>query len=283
VAGDVSKRGLLLRAVGFTAIALGLAAAAGLIVGMATAVTGLSSAPAAAYGAVVSALLLAATGLALHLEGLDLRILGLVPTRDRIRELVIGFAAGVLLFVILALVRGAFAGVTWTFGGLQAMLPVLAGLLVALLLLLPEELLFRGYAFQRLIQAAGVWPGIVISALLFGLYHLAGSGMWGIGAFFRAAMPALGGVVFGWLAVRSRGLALPIGLHLGGNWVQAAVFSFRAGPAGGPAAAWTAYVTENQQWALYGPDLPSHLPFIVTMLLAVVVLRLAFGVRPRSA
>ena len=279
----MSKRALLLNAAGFAALALGLVAAAGPIVAMTTAVTGLSRPPAAVYGAVASALLLAATGLALHLEGLDLRSLGLVSTRGRLRELVVGFGAGVVLFVILALVRGALAGVTWTFGGLQATLPVLASLLVALLLLLPEELLFRGYAFQRLIQAAGVWPGILISAVLFGLYHLAGSGMWGIGAFFRAAMPALGGVVFGWLAVRTHGLALPIGLHLGGNWVQAAVFSFRAGPDTGPTAAWTAYVTESQQWALYGPDLPSHLPFIMTMLLAVVVLRLAFGVRPRSA
>ena len=128
-----------------------------------------------------------------------------------------------------------------------------------------------------------MWPGILTSAILFGLYHLAGSGMWGIGAFFRAAMPALGGVVFGWLAVRTRGLALPIGLHLGGNWVQAAVLSFRTQPAAGPAAAWTADLTESQQWALYGPDLPNHLPFILTMLLAVVVLRLALGPRLRTA
>jgi membrane protease YdiL (CAAX protease family) len=279
----VLKRSSLLKGAGFTVVAIGLVASAGPIVGIAAAIAGLSSVPPAAYGAVVSALLFAATGLALHWEGLDLRNLGLVPTRDRIRELSIGFAVGVLLFGILALVRGTFAGVTWTFGGWQATLPVLASLIVALLLLLPEELLFRGYAFQRLIQTLGVWPGILISAVLFGLYHLAGPGMWGIGAFFRAAMPALGGVVFGWLAVRTRGLALPIGLHLGGNWVQGAVFSFRAGPDTGSAAAWTAYVTESQQWALYGPDLASHLPFIVTMFLAVVVLRGASGPRQRSA
>ena len=279
----MSKLRVLAKALVFTAIALGLVVAAGPIVGAVAAVAGLSSVPAAAYAAVVCALLLAATGLAFHREGLDLGSLGLAPSRDRIRELAIGFAAGVLLFAGLALVRGALAGVAWTFGGVNAMLPVLASLIVALLLLLPEELLFRGYAFQRLIQAVGVWPGILISAVLFGLYHLAGSGMWGIGAFFRAAMPALGGVVFGWLAVRTRGLALPIGLHLGGNWVQAAVFSFRTQPDTGSVAAWKAYLNESQQWALYGSDLPSHLPFIVTMFVAVVVVRLALGPRPRTA
>ena len=279
----MSKVRVLAKALVFTAVALALVATAGPLVGIAAATTGVSSVPPAAYGAVVSAMLLAATSLTLHREGLDLRSLGLVPSRDRIRELAIGFAVGVVLFVILALVRGALAGVAWTFGGVNAMLPVLASLLVALLLLLPEELLFRGYAFQRLILAVGVWPGILVSAVLFGLYHLVGSGMWGIGAFFRAAMPALGGVVFGWLAVRTRGLALPIGLHLGGNWIQAAVFSFRSPSDAGPAAAWTAYLTDRQQWALYAPDVPSHLPFIVTMLVAVVVLHLALGPQRRAA
>jgi hypothetical protein len=61
------------------------------------------------------------------------------------------------------------------------------------------------------------------------------------------------------------------------------VFSFRAGPDTGPAAAWTAYVTESQHWALYGPDLASHLPFIVTMFLAFIVLRVAPGLRQRRA
>jgi hypothetical protein len=270
----------LLKAVVFTAIALALVMAAGPIVGTLAALTGVSSVPAPAYAAVVCALLLAVTRVALHREGLGLGSLGLVPSRDRIRELAIGFAAGVLLFATLALVRGALAGVTWTFGGLSAMLPVLASLFVALVLLLPEELLFRGYAFQRLVQAGGVWPAILTSAFFFGLYHLVGSGMWGIGAFFRGAMPALGGVVFGWLAVRTRGLALPIGLHLGGNWTQAAVLSFRSQSDAGPAAAWTAYLTDSQQWALYGPELSSHLPFIVTMMVAFVVLGLSS--RPRE-
>jgi hypothetical protein len=94
----VLKRSPLLKGAGFTVVAIGLVASAGPIVGIAAATAGLSSVPPAAYGAVVSALLFAATGLALHWEGLDLRNLGLVPTQDRIRELSIGFAVGVLLF-----------------------------------------------------------------------------------------------------------------------------------------------------------------------------------------
>ena len=42
-----------------------------------------------------------------------------------------------------------------------------------------------------------------------------------MGWVFRLGMPTLGGLVFGVAMIRSGGLALPIGLHLGGNWVQA--------------------------------------------------------------
>jgi membrane protease YdiL (CAAX protease family) len=262
----------LLQAIIFVGVGCGLVIAAGPVVGILAATTGMSTVPVWTYAAVVTALLLAATVLALRWDGTGLHSLGFVPTRDRFRELALGLTLGAVLFALMAIVRGAMAGAEWTFSELNASLA--AGLVTALLFLLPEELLFRGYAFQRLVHAVGAWPGILMSAALFGLYHLAGSGMWGMGAFFQAAMPALGGVLFGWAAVRTRGLALPIGLHLGGNWVQSAVFSFRPHADGAPAAGWTAYLTDHQQQLLYAPDLSAHAPYIGAMLVAVVALRM---------
>jgi membrane protease YdiL (CAAX protease family) len=188
-------------------------------------------------------------------------------------ELVTGFAIGAALFVSLALARAWSVGATWTFAGLDASTSALAGLAVALLLLLPEELVFRGYAFRRLSDALGTGPAIAISAVLFGLYHVAGSGMWGVGALFQFAMPALGGTVFGWAAVRSGGLALPIGLHLGGNWAQASVLSFAAPSGSGPRALWTAQLSDVQQQYLLAPDLAPHLPYIITMCAGMLILR----------
>lgn len=261
----------LLKAVVFVGAAIGLSIAAGPVVGVLAGATGASSVPVWIYAAVVSTLLLPATALAFRWDGGGLRNLGLTSSRHRVGELALGFAVGSGLFALLAGVRGASVGAVWTFTGMNA--PGVAGsLVVALLLLLPEELLFRGYAFQRLVHAIGTWPGILISAALFGVYHVVGSGMWGMGAFFQAAMPALGGIVFGWAAVRTKGLALPIGLHLGGNWVTAAVFTFRPHSEGAPTAVWTAYVTGIQQRSLYAPDLGAHAPFIAMMFLAIMTL-----------
>ncbi len=269
----------LSKVIGFVVAAIAMLIATGPLVGMLGALAGVSNIPEWVYASVFSAQLLIGSSLALRLDGESLENLGLVPASARIREFTFGVVVSVVLFCLLALVRGAAIGAAWTFGGPPAALAACAGLGAALLLMLPEELLFRGYAFQRLMRVIGVWPGILVSATLFGIYHLFGSGMWGIGAFFQLAMPTLGGIAFGWAAVRTNGLALPIGLHLGGNWVQASIFSFRPVGATEPGALWTVYVTDVQQHRLYAPDFSAHAPYIVAMFVLLFVVQLAFPPR----
>jgi membrane protease YdiL (CAAX protease family) len=268
----------LFKAVVFVLVTLGLSMAAGPIVGIAAATTGIARAPVWMYSAIVSVLVLAATAAALRRDGGTLGTLGLAPTSERIGQLALGFAVGAVAFVLLALVRGALVGAQWSFAGWNSVAAAAGGVFLALVLLLPEELLFRGYAFQRVVHAVGARPAILISAALFGVYHVVGTGMWAIGAVFTVAMPALGGVVFGWAAVRTRGLALPIGLHLGGNWVSASVLSMHPQSP----AMWTATVTDVQLRTLYAPDLSVHMPYIIAMVAMTIAIRLALR-RQREA
>ena len=267
----------LLKAIAFVAVAMTVLAATAPLVGIAGAMLGRSNVPMWVYAGAFSLTLAAITWAALALDRTGFRALGLVPTRARVGEFLFGFVLSVVLFAALALVRGATVAAVWTFAGAEAVVGACAGIIIAFLLFFPEELLFRGYAFQRLVKALGVWPAILTSSVLFGVYHVAGSGMWGIGAFFTFAMPALGGVVLGWAAVRTNGLALPIGLHLGGNWVQASVFSFQSRGDASTATLWTASLTETQLQTLYAPEFLTHLPFIVAMLLATIAVRWTSG------
>jgi membrane protease YdiL (CAAX protease family) len=159
----------LLKATAFVVIASLMVIATGPLIGMLGAMTGVSVNSVWLYAALFSAQLLIGTALALRLDGDGLDNLGLIPTVPRIREFTFGFAVGAVLFCALALVRGATIGAAWTFTGPNAILAACTGLGAALLLMLPEELLFRGYAFQRLVRAVGIWPGILISATLFGI------------------------------------------------------------------------------------------------------------------
>jgi membrane protease YdiL (CAAX protease family) len=78
-----------------------------------------------------------------------------------------------------------------------------------------EEMLFHGYAFQILMGALGPFATILPISVLFALAHgenlnvtplaLVNTGLWG--------------VVFGFAFWRSGDLWLPIGLHLGWNWM----------------------------------------------------------------
>ncbi len=270
------------KALGFATLALAAIVAAGPLAGLAAGVLGRREIPVWAYSSCCVVLLLAATAGALRLEGSRLRDLGLALARARVAELVLGFGVGAALFAILALARGELVDAEWSFSGVRAVPAALAGLVTALLLMLPEELLFRGYALRRLVAALGDWPAILLSAALFSVYHGIGSGMWAIGLFFQMAMPALGGVLFGWAAVRTGGLALPIGLHLGGNWVQSSLVSLRSPYDTMPAAPWTARLTDAQLQALVAPDLGVHLPYIATVLAAALIVRLTARRNRRS-
>jgi hypothetical protein len=106
-----------------------------------------------------------------------------------------------------------------------------------------------------------------VSALLFGGYHLVGSGDWAMGAAFRVAMPTVGGLVFAYALVRTGSLAVPIGLHWGGNWAQSVLLGL-GHPAGQTVAVWTMPLSEDQVRRLVAPDLLPHLPYLGALGLA---------------
>lgn len=85
-----------------------------------------------------------------------------------------------------------------------------------------EELLFRGYPFQTLMQGIGFLPASLLVSGLFALAHGFNPGMTWLASFniFLAGL---------WLSVaymRTRSLWFPIALHIGWNFSQSAIFSF---------------------------------------------------------
>ncbi len=77
-----------------------------------------------------------------------------------------------------------------------------------------EELLFRGYAFQVLVQNMGPYATILPVSVLFGVAHMNNPNVTALGVINTI----LWGVLFGYAFLRSGDLWLPIGLHFGWNW-----------------------------------------------------------------
>jgi membrane protease YdiL (CAAX protease family) len=100
-------------------------------------------------------------------------------------------------------------------GGLIA--PVLWILLTAAML---EEVTFRGYPFQRLIEGIGPAAATAISALLFGCIHLLNPSHTALG-FINTALI---GAMFSLAYLKSGALWLSFGIHFGWNVFLGSVF-----------------------------------------------------------
>jgi hypothetical protein len=80
-----------------------------------------------------------------------------------------------------------------------------------------EEVLFRGYAFQRIIEGTNGTVAIAVSSLVFGLLHISNPHATRL----STLNTILAGVLLGLAYVRTRALWLPIGFHFGWNWMLA--------------------------------------------------------------
>lgn len=78
-----------------------------------------------------------------------------------------------------------------------------------------EELIFRGYAFQVLIERIGPYATVLPAGVLFGLGHSWNPSATALGI----VNTMLWGILFGYAFLRSHDLWLPIGLHYGWNAV----------------------------------------------------------------
>jgi membrane protease YdiL (CAAX protease family) len=97
---------------------------------------------------------------------------------------------------------------------------------------LTEELLFRGALLYIAIRFLGTHRGCMLSAVAFGIYHWFSYNIFGnpVQMIYIFLLTGLAGVMFAYAFAYSRGMYLPIGLHLGWNLVTVVVFS--QGPLG---------------------------------------------------
>ena len=178
-------------------------------------------------GAVFS-LVSAAVSTLLFIPWLDhrpLETLGLWLYDGWRRELLVGLGMGVGLISAIAALLALIAGVELqpTGIGLEAALYGM-GITGAILAVgaVNEELLFRGYPFQRLVEGWGPVSAVTVLSVLFGLMHLQNPDP----TVLSTVNTMLAGVLLAVAYLRTRGLWLPIGLHFAWNFWMGPVLGF---------------------------------------------------------
>jgi CAAX protease family protein len=93
---------------------------------------------------------------------------------------------------------------------------VTTALMAYLALSIREELGFRGYPLRRLDRVFGLWAAQLFVAIVFAAEHRLGGLPWS-----QALLgPGAGSLLFGMIAIATRGLAVGIGVHAAWNFGQ---------------------------------------------------------------
>ncbi|KAA0272172.1 MAG: CPBP family intramembrane metalloprotease [Chloroflexi bacterium] len=142
-----------------------------------------------------------------------------------LKELCLGGLIGSALMLAPALILSIFGWVHWQWNPsgisvLSSSFLLFVGVAVA------EELMFRGFVFQRLIAGLGQWSAQLIVAVFFLLTHLNNPGMTGSVKVLASIDIFLASILFGLAFIQTKSLAMPLGLHLMANFVQGGVLGF---------------------------------------------------------
>lgn len=157
----------------------------------------------------------------------DLSVLGLKPSKTRIRNLLLFcFIAGVCSSITFWL-RMVYGKELWVFNPALNWQNAFNAVWYNLKSVLYEELIFRGVLFYILIKRLGATKAILISATAFGTYHWftyeilndLAKMLWIFVITFSA------GYVYALGYYKTNSLYTPIGMHFGWNIVQSFIFS----------------------------------------------------------
>ena len=161
----------------------------------------------------------------LLLIGLDKRpvdLLGLGFCKGNIKELsigmIIGLITGILSITLISLVGSA----SFSLNEIQfdLIIYLIGVLVVAIISAAFEEIAFRGYMFQSLIEGTNFLITLVIFSLLFGAAHLSNEGA----TIFTIMFTISAGIFLGVVYFKTRALWMCIGMHFMWNWTVGPLF-----------------------------------------------------------
>lgn len=158
--------------------------------------------------------------------------LGFLPVIRRLKQFLIGFLITAILCAIIQYSESVLRSSNWILNEKITSLIILKSFWWDLKSVLNEELIFRGAILYILIQRIGSNKAILISAVAFGIYHWFSFGVLGnIAAMILVFIgTGLMGYAWAWAFAKTKSIMLPLGLHLGWNFIHNTIFS--KGPLG---------------------------------------------------
>ena len=165
-------------------------------------------------------------------EKQNILALGFFPIVKRLKQFLIGFLITGILCVLVQYLESYLKSSTWVLNENITNKIILKSFWWDFKSVLTEELIFRGALLYILIQKIGSRKSVLISAIAFGIYHWFSFGV--VGNIIAMILVFIGtglmGYAWAWAFSKTKSIILPLGLHLGWNFVHNTIFS--KGPLG---------------------------------------------------
>ncbi len=191
--------------------------------------------------------------------------IGLSIERNTVLRFFGGMVIGVILMGMLAAGVLFFSKAVISINSTSDVLHFFLVTIPLLPLAFMEELGFRAYPLEILRDKTGIRTAVVLTSILFALYHLANG--WTFAASFYG--PAVWGLIFGLSAVHSRGIAMPTGMHYAVNLTTAAF-----GEPGNSDSIWTIEHSMSSVADQNGTDWQTILPSALLFVFAIACMEL---------
>jgi membrane protease YdiL (CAAX protease family) len=217
-------------------------------------------------------LVLGASWFCIRAENETLSSIGLRINAKFFRELLLGAMLGMAIIFASAFAIMLLGGFTFQRAAGVDLGTLFFSLVPFLALGIFEELMFRGYAFQCAIRRLGGALALLLFALLFIAAHLGNPGMEGGTKAWASLNIGIASVLLGLAWMRTKSLALPIGIHVGWNWAQGGFLGF--GVSGTKTAGYLEPIyLEAPKWVTGGNfGLEASLPTAVAALAVCVIM-----------
>jgi len=166
------------------------------------------------------------------IEKKSILALGFLPIIKRLKQFLIGFLLTGILCVLVQYIEASLKSSVWALNENITGVLILKSFWWDFKSVLTEELVFRGAILYILIQKIGSYKGILISAIAFGIYHWFSFGV--LGNIMAMILVFIGtglmGYAWAWAFAKTKSIMLPLGFHLGWNFIHNTIFS--KGPLG---------------------------------------------------
>lgn len=150
-------------------------------------------------------------------ERISFKDIGLVPVKYSVSRILLGFAIGFIIASLQPLLLLLFSShIRLESPGQFLLTPVVTSFFIYVLVAVREEIAFRAYPLRSLDKVLGPWLALLIIFIIFSVEHILGGMSWWQG--FMGA--GVGSLLFGIAALSTKGLAMPVGLHIAWNFGQ---------------------------------------------------------------